>query len=214
MEKRTVVLSDPRVWLACAAMVALGALGCSSSSSPATDAAAQNDSGGAGGTATASSGAGGTTTPTSGAGGTTTATSGRGGTASTAGGAGGTVVRDAAVDLREDAPARDAVADLSTEAQGGNIDTGGAAGDTGNRDGTTETATPDVATAADGLDAGECIGLGGIPAGGGVNYQPCCPNTPPDCSDKPDFYPGYLCVPAPQSYCGCACQSGRWECAC
>ena len=184
MEKRTVVLSDPRVWLACAAMVALGALGCSSSSSPATDAAAQNDSGGAGGTA------------------------------STAGGAGGTVVRDAAVDLREDAPARDAVADLSTEAQGGNIDTGGAAGDTGNRDGTTETATPDVATAADGLDAGECIGLGGIPAGGGVNYQPCCPNTPPDCSDKPDFYPGYLCVPAPQSYCGCACQSGRWECAC
>ena len=122
MEKRTIVLSDCRAWLACATMVALGlgALGCSSGSSPGTDAAAEKDIGGGekGGTATITGGAGGTPTSTGGARGTTTATAtgGRGGTTTATGGRGGTGVRDAAADLREDTPARDAMADLREDA--------------------------------------------------------------------------------------------------
>jgi hypothetical protein len=49
--------------------------------------------------------------------------------------------------------------------------------------------------------------------------EPCCPATPPDCSDKPDGYPGYSCTPAPAtptsaSYCSCACNHGAWACPC
>ena len=48
---------------------------------------------------------------------------------------------------------------------------------------------------------------------------PCCPNTKPDCTGKPDGYPGYACTPSPSSaegsaYCSCLCASGMWQCAC
>lgn len=44
--------------------------------------------------------------------------------------------------------------------------------------------------------------------------EPCCPATPPDCSDKPDGYPGYRCTVANGSYCSCQCGSGQWQCGC
>lgn len=44
--------------------------------------------------------------------------------------------------------------------------------------------------------------------------QPCCPASPPDCSDKPDGYPGYGCSPSWGSYCSCSCNRGQWICPC
>lgn len=52
---------------------------------------------------------------------------------------------------------------------------------------------------------------------------PCCAATPPDCSDKPDGYPGYKCTVAAGSSggnsisaydCDCDCRSGLWSCEC
>jgi len=60
----------------------------------------------------------------------------------------------------------------------------------------------------------------------------CCPDAvPPDCSTKPDGYPGYFCTPPCEthpdagwscsqrggvvgSYCECTCQGGSWQCGC
>jgi hypothetical protein len=42
---------------------------------------------------------------------------------------------------------------------------------------------------------------------------PCCPATPPDCSGKPDGYPGYLCAGG-DYYCVWQCRSGKWQWAC
>jgi len=48
--------------------------------------------------------------------------------------------------------------------------------------------------------------------------EPCCPATPPDCSTKPDGYPGYSCTEgstaSPSSFCSCRCWSGVWSCGC
>lgn len=49
--------------------------------------------------------------------------------------------------------------------------------------------------------------------------EPCCPAAKPDCTDKPDGYPGYNCTPAPSgeegaSYCSCSCYAGDWQCLC
>ena len=131
MEKKRLALacSVSRLWVACAAMVALQASGCSSSPSPPAE-SGKNGGGvaGAGGTAGTTGGLGGTTamtggapvtggttfaagtvaggtTATGGAAGTTTVTGGRGGTTLVTGGAGGAVVRDAAADSSTDAPA-------------------------------------------------------------------------------------------------------------
>jgi hypothetical protein len=43
---------------------------------------------------------------------------------------------------------------------------------------------------------------------------PCCEATPPDCSDKPDGYPGYKCVSRENAFCSCSCGAGSWKCAC
>ena len=43
---------------------------------------------------------------------------------------------------------------------------------------------------------------------------PCCPATPPDCTGKPDGYPGYECSPAPNSFCSCSCRQEQWVCGC
>ncbi len=46
---------------------------------------------------------------------------------------------------------------------------------------------------------------------------PCCPATQPDCTGKPDGYPGYICTPAPgngNTFCACACGGGAWQCGC
>src|SRR6478609_2402163 len=43
------------------------------------------------------------------------------------------------------------------------------------------------------------------------------PETAPDCSNKPENYPGYSCTPDTpddESYCSCECQEGEWSCAC
>jgi hypothetical protein len=161
MEKRRLALawSAPRVWFACAAMAALGASGCSSSSGPPTD-AGKTDGGvaGTGGTSTTTGGLGGTTAITGGApvtGGTTTATAGvaggttatamaagtttvtggRGGTIIVTGGAGGTAT---ATGGTGGSVARDAAADSPTDAP--------ADGRAGNDSRTT---TPDSATTSD-----------------------------------------------------------------
>ena len=44
--------------------------------------------------------------------------------------------------------------------------------------------------------------------------EPCCPATQPDCSDKPDGYPGYACVSTANAFCSCTCGAGMWNCAC
>lgn len=43
---------------------------------------------------------------------------------------------------------------------------------------------------------------------------PCCPDPPPDCSAKPDGYPGYHCVDRHNQFCSCKCNLGQWMCAC
>jgi len=40
----------------------------------------------------------------------------------------------------------------------------------------------------------------------------CCPAEPPDCSGKPDGYPGYTCIPADNAFAACSCWQGSWEC--
>ncbi|HEX7598841.1 MAG TPA: hypothetical protein VF518_11545 [Polyangia bacterium] len=56
-------------------------------------------------------------------------------------------------------------------------------------------------------------------------YMPCCPETPPDCQNKSDGYPGYACTPDcsnatsetcwySMAYCSCICSQGRWICGC
>jgi len=42
--------------------------------------------------------------------------------------------------------------------------------------------------------------------------RPCCPSPPPDCMDKADGYPGYLCQR--DGYCSCECRSREWRCYC
>ncbi len=50
--------------------------------------------------------------------------------------------------------------------------------------------------------------------------QPCCAAQAPDCTDKPDGYPGYDCTPLATTdniyydYCTCSCSGGNWRCAC
>jgi hypothetical protein len=57
------------------------------------------------------------------------------------------------------------------------------------------------------------------------NYMPCCPETPPNCQDMPNGYPGYECTPDcsnatdencwySSAYCACDCREGRWLCGC
>jgi len=43
---------------------------------------------------------------------------------------------------------------------------------------------------------------------------PCCPDPAPDCTDRPDGYPGYTCTLSSGSYCSCSCNGGEWSCAC
>jgi hypothetical protein len=40
---------------------------------------------------------------------------------------------------------------------------------------------------------------------------PCCPMPPPDCTNRPDGYPGYPCT---QSSCSCSCRDEEWDCLC
>jgi len=44
--------------------------------------------------------------------------------------------------------------------------------------------------------------------------QPCCPTPPPDCTGKPNGYPGYRCTVSPNSFCSCDCVSEEWSCGC
>jgi hypothetical protein len=48
----------------------------------------------------------------------------------------------------------------------------------------------------------------------GNTCEPCCPAKTPECTDKPDGYPGYACTPAPDSFCSCQCSGGHWACGC
>jgi hypothetical protein len=42
----------------------------------------------------------------------------------------------------------------------------------------------------------------------------CCPDPVPDCTGKPDGYPGYHCVARDNHFCSCACNGGQWSCGC
>ncbi len=42
---------------------------------------------------------------------------------------------------------------------------------------------------------------------------PCCPEHP-ECSTRPDGYPGYHCVKSNDNRCSCACQGGLEWCVC
>jgi hypothetical protein len=42
---------------------------------------------------------------------------------------------------------------------------------------------------------------------------PCCSDPLPDCTNKPNGYPGYSCAPG-GDYCSCQCSSGKWYCGC
>jgi hypothetical protein len=48
--------------------------------------------------------------------------------------------------------------------------------------------------------------------------EPCCDTTPPDCTSKPQDYPGYDCTPSGDdggvSYCSCSCDHQQWTCEC
>ena len=44
--------------------------------------------------------------------------------------------------------------------------------------------------------------------------QVCCADVNPDCTGKPDGYPGHSCTPKSSPYCSCACTSEKWSCAC
>ena len=76
------------------------------------------------------------------------------------------------------------------------------------------------------MNTGGTPSTGGVPSTGGAADgglcmnsfsgmpEPCCPKTPPDCSTKPDGYPGYGCTPSPGSFCSCTCEGGQWLCGC
>jgi|HubBroStandDraft_2_1064218.scaffolds.fasta_scaffold961557_1 hypothetical protein len=88
------------------------------------------------------------------------------------------------------------------------LGTGGAAGD----------GPQNMSLDAGGADSGLCrdyfyltIGADG---GTSPTYFPCCPVPAPDCSDKPDQYPGYICTPRDAPYCSCNCQQHVWSCGC
>jgi hypothetical protein len=117
-----------------------------------------------------------------------------------------------------------------------------AAGATGDNDGTGQLPSDAPPEAAGGTGGGG--GMGGTPSerwdarapeGQCLNllyhppvYEPCCPDpAPPDCSDKPEGYPGFMCVPNCEaypdagypcsiggSYCTCKCSGGKWACFC
>jgi hypothetical protein len=53
-----------------------------------------------------------------------------------------------------------------------------------------------------------------IDAFGGGQPAVCCPEPAPDCTGKPDGYPGYFCVSKENQFCSCQCQGGTWTCAC
>jgi len=44
--------------------------------------------------------------------------------------------------------------------------------------------------------------------------EPCCSDTPPECTGKPNGYPGYGCTPEDNSFCSCSCTSEMWTCPC
>jgi len=51
--------------------------------------------------------------------------------------------------------------------------------------------------------------------------EPCCDNAhdkDPDCTGKPEGYPGFACTPPIDhgrvSYCSCSCEAEQWTCAC
>jgi hypothetical protein len=52
----------------------------------------------------------------------------------------------------------------------------------------------------------------------GGSCEPCCDTKPPDCTGKPQGYPGYDCTPPAEdgkvSYCSCACDQEQWTCPC
>jgi hypothetical protein len=49
---------------------------------------------------------------------------------------------------------------------------------------------------------------------GGGQPAVCCPEPAPDCTGKPDGYPGYGCVERQNQFCACQCQGGTWTCTC
>lgn len=151
---------------------------------------------------------------------------GSGGTAA-AGGTGGSAANGGASGTETNGGAG------GTEANGGagGTEANGGAGGTAAKGG------------ADGAGAG--VGTGGAVANGGAGGaegngggggtsslctdlftrggppKRCCPQPPPDCSDKPDGFtePGVtgLCVNAPPggaSSCSCQCSRGAWWCGC
>lgn len=91
---------------------------------------------------------------------------------------------------------------------GGVPPTGGFGGKGGSGGTLVDSGIPDAAS-----DAGDS-GLNCIDRFGGNQPARCCPDPPPDCTSKPDGYPGYACVPPPASFCSCSCQGGMWQCAC
>jgi len=81
--------------------------------------------------------------------------------------------------------------------------------------------------ASGGADGGAGFGSGGAPPNVAPttcqnafsnSCEPCCPTEPPDCTDKPNGYPGfghdYGCTQGPNSFCSCGCVSERWVCGC
>jgi len=89
------------------------------------------------------------------------------------------------------------------------------------------------ATVCDHLSSsGGAGGGGGLGSGGAVpnaapatcqnafsnSCEPCCPTEAPDCTGKPNGYPGYGhdygCTQSPNSYCSCGCLSEQWICGC
>ncbi len=67
---------------------------------------------------------------------------------------------------------------------------------------------------AGGADSGLCPNYLTMRPDGGPSYLPCCPDPVPDCSDKPDPYPGFFCTPRDAPYCSCNCQQHTWTCGC
>ncbi|HVW24923.1 MAG TPA: hypothetical protein VHC69_06105 [Polyangiaceae bacterium] len=95
-----------------------------------------------------------------------------------------------------------------TQGAGGTVSSGGVPN--GGASGASGAAPSDAGTAVDSPDGAlNCIDefSGGTPSR-------CCPVPPPDCTNKPDGYPGYGCTPAPRSFCSCTCEGGKWSCGC
>ena len=85
------------------------------------------------------------------------------------------------------------------------VNTGGSGGTLGRSGGAA--GISGAAGAADGPRPG-CVGPDGRIA------AHCCADTPPDCTEKPDGYPGYGCTPWGQPLCLCNCAMGKWWCGC